>query len=51
LDEATRFRKQAEEAQQQAERAVSQLHKEAWLKVAGEWTNLAETAEQRHGKR
>jgi hypothetical protein len=40
---------QAEEARQHAERAITPLDKEAWLKVAGEWIKLAETAEQRSG--
>jgi hypothetical protein len=46
-DDASSFRKQAEEALQQAERAISPLDKEAWLRVAGEWIQLAETAEAR----
>jgi hypothetical protein len=41
FDEATRFRKQAEEARQHAEKAISPLDKEAWLRVAGEWIKLA----------
>jgi hypothetical protein len=34
-DEAARFRKQAEECCQQAEKSVSPLDKEAWLRMAG----------------
>jgi hypothetical protein len=49
-DEATRFRKQAEEARQHAETAVSPLEKEAWLRVAGDWIKLAQSAEERDGK-
>jgi hypothetical protein len=49
-DEATRFRKQAEEARQHAEKAISPLDKEAWLRVAGEWIKLAESAEARRGR-
>jgi hypothetical protein len=45
-DNTARYRKQADEARQQAERAVSELHKEAWLKVAGEWIQLAQNAEK-----
>jgi hypothetical protein len=33
-DDADRFRKQAEEARRQAENSISQLDKEAWLKIA-----------------
>jgi hypothetical protein len=51
MDDAARFRKQAEEARQHAERAISLLDKEAWLKVAGEWTKLAEAVEHRADKR
>ena len=46
-DDASRFRKQAEEARQHAERAISPLDKETWLRVAGEWIKLAETAEDK----
>jgi hypothetical protein len=46
-DDASKFRKQAEEARQHAERAISPLDKEAWLRVADEWLKLAETAEAR----
>jgi hypothetical protein len=42
--DAARFRKQAEEARQHAERAISPLDKEAWLRVAAEWIKLAESA-------
>jgi hypothetical protein len=46
-DDAVRFRKQADEAHQHAERAISPLDKEAWLRVAGEWIKLAQSAEAR----
>jgi hypothetical protein len=46
-DEAARFRQQAEECRQQAEKAISPLDKEAWLRTAGEWTKLAQSAEGR----
>ena len=36
VPEADRFRRQAEECRQQAERAKSPLDKEAWLRVAAE---------------
>jgi hypothetical protein len=46
-DEAARFRKQAEECRQQAEKAISPLDKESWLRVAGEWIKLAMSVEGR----
>jgi hypothetical protein len=46
-DDATRFRKEAEVCRQQAERAVSRLDKEAWLRAADEWLKLATSAEKR----
>jgi hypothetical protein len=48
--DAVRYRKQAEEARQFAEKAISTLDKEAWLKVAGEWIKLAESASARGSK-
>jgi hypothetical protein len=50
MDDTARFRKEAEDARQQAERAISLLDKEAWLKVAGEWIRLARNAEARSTK-
>jgi hypothetical protein len=44
--DAARFRKQPDEARQHAEKAISILDKEAWLRVAGEWIKLAESAER-----
>ena len=41
---AARFRQQAEECRKQAEKAISPLDKEAWLRTAGEWTKLAQSA-------
>jgi hypothetical protein len=49
-DDTARFRAQAEECRRQAERAISPLDKEAWLRVAGEWIKLAQDAEQRRGR-
>jgi hypothetical protein len=46
-DEATKFRKQADEAREQAARSVSAIDKEAWLRVAEEWLKLAVTIEGR----
>lgn len=49
-DDAATFRKQAEEARAHANRAFSQLDKDAWLRVAEEWLKLAVSAEQRDRK-
>jgi hypothetical protein len=46
-DDAARYRKQAEEARQHAERAVSPFDKEAWLRIAEEWLKLAQSLEAR----
>jgi hypothetical protein len=46
-DDAARFRKQAEEARDQAARAISALDKEAWLRVAEEWLKLASSVDAR----
>ena len=48
--DADRFRKKAEECSQQAERSVSQLEKEHWLRFAADWIKLAENAEERRSK-
>ena len=48
--EVIRFRLQAEEAQQFAEKSIDVLEKDAWLKVACEWTKLAESASANRGK-
>jgi hypothetical protein len=45
-----RFRAQAEECRQQAERAISLLDKDSWLRVAGEWIKLAQDAERRRAR-
>ena len=42
-----RFRAQAEECRTQAEHSVRDTDKQAWLRMAGEWTKLAQDAEQR----
>jgi hypothetical protein len=46
-DDANKFRKQAEECREQAAKAISPLHKEAWLRTAEEWLKLAQAAEGR----
>jgi hypothetical protein len=45
--DAARFRKQADEACEHAQKAFSPLDKEAWLRVAEEWLKLAASAESR----
>jgi hypothetical protein len=45
--EATECRKQAELCRQEAEKAISPLDRDAWLRMAGEWMNLALSAERR----
>ena len=50
MDDAARFRQQAEDARNHATRAYSQLDKEAWLRVAEEWLKLAVSAELRDRK-
>ena len=46
-EDAKRFRAEAQECREQAERAVSLDAKEAWLRLAGDWIKLAESAESR----
>jgi hypothetical protein len=48
--DAERFRQEADECRNLAERSASQLDKEAWLRLAGDWIKLAENAEQRRAK-
>jgi hypothetical protein len=50
-DDADRFRRQAQECVQQAERSISPLDKETWLRVAAEWMRLAQSVDERNGKR
>ena len=45
--DVARFRAQADECRQQAERAINPLDKEAWLRLAGEWIKLAQASEKR----
>jgi hypothetical protein len=49
--DVARFCAQAEECRQQAERAISLLDKESWLRLAGEWIKLAQDTDQRRGSR
>jgi hypothetical protein len=46
-DDVNRYRKQAEECRREAEKALSPLEKEAWLRLAGDWIKLAQQAEER----
>jgi hypothetical protein len=46
-----RFRAQAEECRRQAEHSVREADKAAWLRMAGEWTQLAQDAERHRGIR
>jgi hypothetical protein len=48
--DAERFRAEAEECRQQAEKAINPLDKEAWLKLAAEWIRLAQDAEGRRSR-
>jgi hypothetical protein len=50
-ENAARYRKQADEARQQAEKAISPIDKETWLKVAGEWIKLAQSIDDRRARR
>ena len=38
------YRRQAADCREQSERAPNPHHKENWLKIAGQWQNLAEMA-------
>ncbi|WJR75570.1 hypothetical protein [Bradyrhizobium sp. NP1] len=42
-----RFRREAKECQQLAERATSPIDQEAWLRLEDDWIKLAEEAEKR----
>jgi hypothetical protein len=48
--DADSFRKEAEECSKQAERSVSQLDKDYWLRLAADWIKLAENAVERRSK-
>jgi hypothetical protein len=50
-DDALRFRKQAEQATEQAAKCVSPLDKAAWLRIAEEWLKLAQSVEDRENQR
>jgi erythromycin esterase-like protein len=50
MSEADRFRKQADECREQAERAINPLDEERWLRLTRDWTKMAQDAEARYGK-
>jgi hypothetical protein len=47
-NDSIKFRKQAEEATEQAAKAISTVTKETWLQIAEEWLKLAKSADDRH---
>ncbi|MBR1155837.1 hypothetical protein [Bradyrhizobium sp. JYMT SZCCT0428] len=46
-DDAARFRNQADECREQAERAINPLDKERWLRLSEEWLKMTASAEKR----
>jgi hypothetical protein len=46
-NDSLRFRKQAEEATEQATKSISPVAKETWLRIADEWLKLALSADDR----
>lgn len=44
-----RFRNEAQECLKLAEKALSQVDKEAWLRLAADWIKLAENAQEQSG--
>lgn len=44
-EDAARYRQQAEQALQFAEKSINPLDREVWLRVADEWFKLAQSAE------
>jgi hypothetical protein len=49
-NDPARFREQAKECVEQAERSISPLDKETWLRVAAEWMKLAQSIDDREGR-
>ena len=47
-NDVERFRYEARECRQLAERATNSIDKQAWLRLAEDWIKLAEEAERRH---
>jgi hypothetical protein len=50
-DDPARYREQAEYCRRQAQRAHDPRDKEAWLKIAGDWLQLASDADRRRSQR
>jgi hypothetical protein len=46
-EQTDKYRRNAEEARQQAENCIGAVDKESWLKVAEAWLQLAKEAEKR----
>ena len=46
---AERFRSEAQECLKLAEKALGQVDKEAWLRLAADWIKLAENAQEQSG--
>ena len=44
-EQTDKYRRHAEEARQQAEKCISPLDKESWLKIEKGWLQLAQKAE------
>ena len=44
-EDATQYLERADEALQLAEKSINPLDREVWLRVAGEWFKLAQSAE------
>jgi hypothetical protein len=44
--DAERYRREAQECRELAEKAESPLDKEAWLQLAGDWLKLAQEADR-----
>jgi hypothetical protein len=51
VSDIARYRRQAEECRQQAEKSLSPLDKDAWLQLAADWLRMVRMAEQREGRR
>jgi hypothetical protein len=45
-NDSIRFRKQAGEATEQAAKAINEVTKETWLRIADEWLKLALSADR-----
>jgi hypothetical protein len=46
MSDADRYRREAEECRQNAESAIREIDREAWLRLAADWAKLAEGAER-----